>query len=109
MTRNARIAAIAGAAAIVAASGFWFWQHFASRDAQIDAIHRACLTEFAEGGAKLKSALPGGFLAGLSERLGKMVDGMSGSTADKLCGSVRDACKTDFDGRICTFARDRYL
>ena len=31
-----------------------------------------------------------------------------GSMSDTVCATVRDACREDFDGRICTAARERY-
>jgi hypothetical protein len=98
---------------LIAGAGLWFWQQAFSRDAQIDALHRACVAEFAEVAAKMKAGVqPGetssGIVKGLSESLGKLFEGMSGGMSDAVCAAVRDACRDDFEGRICTAARDRY-
>ena len=113
MTPGLRSAAIIGGGAIAAAGAFWAWQHMFSRDAQIDAIHRACTTEFAEIAARMKSGMQSSesasaFARSLSDSLGRAIEGMSGSMSDTVCAAVRDACREDFDGRICTAARERY-
>ena len=90
-------------------AGYWLWQEMLSRDAQIDTLHRACMAEFADFAARMKPGTSGsGMLKGLAESFGKMVDGVSGSMSDAVCATVRDACREDFDGRICTAARERY-
>jgi hypothetical protein len=104
--------ALVGAGMLAAGAGFWIWQQYFSRDAQIAALHRACLDEFATVRDKLKSGLvpksDSTFLKGFSEGLGKALEDMSGGVGDAVCDAVRDACRVDFDGRICTAARERY-
>ena len=51
---------------------------------------------------------PAAIAKSLTEGLGRMVEGMTGSMSDTVCTTVRDACREDFDGRICTAARERY-
>ena len=108
-----RVATIIGVGAIVAAGAFWLWQRTFSRDAQIDAVHQGCVTEFAEAAARVKSGVqpgenPSAITKSMTEGFGRFIDGMSGSVSDTVCATVRDACREDFDGRICTAARERY-
>ena len=97
---------------LVAGAGFWIWQHYLSRDAQIVALHRACLDEITAGRAKRKLGAQQdsgpAFLKGLTEQLGRMFDGVSGGVGEVVCDAMRDACRVDFDGRICLAARERY-
>ena len=97
---------------LVAGVATLIWQQYLSRDARIAALHRACYEEFAEGRAKLESGVRPdsgpAFMKGLSQSLGKMLDGVSGRAAEVVCDGVRDACRLDYDGRICTAARERY-
>ena len=114
MNRSARAAGLIGAGVVVAGAGFWFWQQFHSRGAQIDSVHRACVAEFTETAAKLKAGVQpdeatSGIAKGLSESLGKFLESMSDGMGDTVCGALRDACRNDFEGRICTAARERYL
>lgn len=102
-----------GLAGVGAAAAMWVWHQMFSRDAQIDALHRACTTEFAEAAARMKAGVQpsegaGSVTKGLGDGLGRMIEGMSGSMSDTVCAAVRDACRDDFDGRICTAARERY-
>ncbi len=108
-----RAAAIVGLVAVVAAGALWIWQRTFSRDAQIDAVHQGCVTEFAEAAARIKSGVqsgdnPSAIAKSLTDGLGRMIEGMTGSMSDTVCATVRDACREDFDGRICTAARERY-
>jgi hypothetical protein len=112
VNRNAKAAGLIGAGVLMAGAGFWFWQQFHSRNAQIASLHRACIAEFADSAARMKAGVqPGdassGIVKGLSESL-KALEGMSEGIGDTLCGALRDACRNDFDGRICTAARERY-
>lgn len=110
MNRKARLAGLIGAGVLIAGAGFWYLETFMSRDAQIDSMHRGCVAEFVEMTAKLKPGDPAtGLLKGLSERFGRLLDGVSGNMSDTVCGALRDACREDFDGGICTAARERYL
>jgi len=108
-----RVAAGVGMVAVVAAAAFWLWQRTFSRDAQIDAIHQGCVTEFAEAAARIKSGVQSGestsaIAKSLTDGLGRMIEGMTGSMGDTVCATVRDACREEFDGHICTAARERY-
>lgn len=109
--RSARLrsAALLALGVLAVGAGYWLWQEMLSRDAQIDTLHRACVAEFADFAARMKPGTSGsGMLKGLSESFGRMVDGVSGSMSDAVCAAVRDACREDFNGRICTAARERY-
>ena len=110
---SSRVATIIGVVAIAAAGAFWLWQRTFSRDAQIDAVHQGCVTEIAEAAARVKSGVqpgenPSSITKSMSDGLGRFIDGMSGSMSGTVCATVRDACREDFDGRLCTAARERY-
>jgi hypothetical protein len=101
----------------LAAAGFTVWQLYFSREAEIRAIHGACIKEFADANAKVRSGLGPGATSGtaagsvassIGDTVGRWLDGMTGGASDAVCGTIRDACTTDFDGRICTTARERY-
>lgn len=113
MNRRARAASLIGLGVLIAGAGFWFWQQMFSREARIDSLHRACMAEFAEAAASMKSGVQAGDAApgivkGWSESLGKLLEGMSGGMGDAVCVAVRDACRDDYEGRICAAARERY-
>ncbi len=109
MNRKTRSAALIGMGVLIAGAGFWFLERHFSPAAQIESMHRACLAEFAEATAKLKPGDAGPALfKGLSESLGRMLESVSGGMSGAVCGALRDACRDDFDGRICAAARERY-
>ena len=45
---------------------------------------------------------------GLSDSSSRMLEGMSSRMGETMCGTVRDACRSDFAGRLCAAARERY-
>lgn len=103
----------------LAAVGYLVWQQLFSREAEIERIHRACLAEIEAGSARMKSELdripgsrsqhPAATLGkSLGEGLGKLLDSMSGNVGEKVCGAIQDACRGDFEGRVCQAARERY-
>ena len=120
MSPALRNAAWVALGVVVAVALFAIWNARFSPEAEIERIHRACLAEIEAGKARMKSGLERGagegrpddparsIVKGLSESLGRMLDDVAGSMGDTVCGAVRDACREDFDGRICTAARERY-
>lgn len=103
----------------IAGVAYWAWERFFSHQAQIEAVHRACLDEFASGRDKLKSGLPqeraaargdpgGDFARDVAKGLRDLIDGVAGSVSEAACGAIRDACRLDFDGDVCSAARRRY-
>jgi hypothetical protein len=95
----------------IAAGGFIVWKQFLSRDAEINAVYDACIKEIADTGSRVKSGIDstaGSISRGAGDSIGKWLDGVSGGMSDAVCGTIRDACTTDFDGRICSTARERY-
>ena len=119
MTSNARTLAVIGAVIVATAIGYWIWYTLFSQAAQIEAMHQACIAEFTVGadkaradrgkGAGDKSPDPGAAIAkGISEGFAKLIASLAGGVATAVCGTIRDACETDFEGRICLAARERY-
>jgi len=110
---GARVATIIGVGVIAATGAWWLWQRSYSRDAQIDAVHQACTIEFAEAAARMKSGVqpgenPSAIAKSLTDGLGRLIEGVTGNVSETVCAAVRDACREDFDGRLCTAARERY-
>ena len=101
MIRSAGLVALGAALAGIA---FYAWQQWFSREAQVRAIHASCVKEVADASAKLK----GGVGKGVGDAATRWLDGAAGEMSESLCGTVRDACTSNFDGRICTAARERY-
>ena len=101
MIRSVGLVALGAALAGLA---FYAWQQLFSREADVRAIHAACVNEVAEANAKLKS----GAAKRVGEGVTRWLDGAAGDMSESLCGTVRDACASNFDGRICTAARERY-
>jgi hypothetical protein len=106
-----RSAGLVALGAVVAGAAFVAWQQFFSRDAQIRAIHAACVKEFAQTGAKARSGVEAGtpgFARSAGESVAKWLDGAAAGMGETVCGTVRDACVGDFDGRVCVAVRERY-
>jgi hypothetical protein len=101
----------------VAGVAYWAWQRFFSRDAELRAIHAACVADFDEGKARAKSVLPtpappakDGSRDAVSEfsaGLGTLIDNVAGGVAQATCGAVRESCRLDWDGTLCAQARAR--
>lgn len=119
MNAGLRNAALVALGVGLAAVGYLVWQQVFSREAEIERIHRACLAEIEAGSARMKSELdkiPGSRSQNpaaavgknLSEGLGRLLDSMSGNLGETVCGAIQDACRGDFDGRVCLAARERY-
>lgn len=119
--KNARLraAALVLLGGTLAATAIFVWQQYLSPQSEIKAVYAACLKEVADTKAKLKSSIEVGktaqpdTLAGALNRsasdvLGKWLDGVAGGVSEAVCGTILDACKSDFDGRVCAAARDRY-
>ena len=108
MIRSAGLVALGAALAGVA---FYAWQQLFSREAELRAIHAACVKEVTEANAKLKGGVERstpGVAKNVGEGVTRWLDGAVGDMSESLCGTVRDACASNFDGRICTAARERY-
>ncbi|HVE48190.1 MAG TPA: hypothetical protein VNG69_01075 [Casimicrobiaceae bacterium] len=119
MNARLRAAALVLLGAALAASAIFVWQHYLSPQSEIKAVHAACLKEVADTKAKLKSSIDVGRTAqpdnladalsrSASDVLGKWLDGMASGVSEAVCGTILDACKSDFDGRVCVAARERY-
>jgi hypothetical protein len=104
----------------IAGAGYWIWTRFFSHGAQIDAMHRACLAEFGAGKDRVRAGLDKGAAAvakddpvgpivrDLSAGLGKLIDEFAGNVGEATCGTLREACRMDFDGQVCRKARERF-
>ena len=106
--RKTRMLVLAVVAAGVA--GAFVWQTQFSREAQIERAYESCLRQF--GGNAVRQATPGrtetvaaGSGPTLTDSLGKamedLVRGVTAGMSGAVCGAVREACKTDFEGAVC--------
>jgi hypothetical protein len=115
-----RQAGLVALGAGLAGLAFYAWQQYFSRDAEVRAIHAACRKEFADTGAKLRNgvdpgprdakpdAAAGSVTRSVGASLGRWLEGVTGGVSETVCGTIRDACATDFEGRVCRAARERY-
>ena len=98
------------AAAALAAVAAIVWQANYSREARIERAYESCIRQF--GGAPPASKAgaapatsPNDPGAGLAESLGKarqdLVKGVTAGMSGAVCGAVREACRSDFDGAVC--------
>lgn len=115
MKPSLRAAGLVALGAALAAAGIYGWQRWFSRDAEVRAIHAACTREFADASARMKSGMAADHRGAgdsvrkrAAEAFGRWVDGATGGMSDAVCGTIRDACTIDFDGSVCSAARERY-
>jgi hypothetical protein len=97
---------------------YGIWQRFFSHAARVDAVHAACVAEFAAGQATVRSQLQapsprpgdpvGAAVNDLSQGLGRLVDQVAGGLSDAACGALREACRLDFEGEACRRARAHF-
>lgn len=119
MTSNARTLAVVGVVVVATAIGYWVWYTLFSQAAKIEALHQACVAEFTVGADKARADRgktagdpppdPGAAIAkGISEGFAKLIASLAGGVGSAVCGTIREACETDFEGRVCRAARERY-
>ena len=120
MSRSNRDVLLVVLVLAIAGTGYWIWERFFSHAAQIDAMHGACVAEFAAGGDRVRSQIDRGAAAlprddalapiarDLSAGLGRLIDEFSGSVGGAACGTLRDACRLEFDSEVCRKARERF-
>jgi hypothetical protein len=120
MDRPARQVLVVVLVLAVAGTGYWVYERFFSHDAQVDAMHRACLAEFERGASQARSQLDKG-AASLSRDdsakgvardvaagLGRVLEEFADNVGAATCGTLREACRLDFDGQVCARARKRF-
>jgi hypothetical protein len=100
----------------VAAVGYFVWEHYFSRHAQIERVYVACVNRFDAGTNKETADInaktptgddPSAALAkGMGEGMTSMMKGMTGAMSGAMCGAIRNSCQQDFDGPICRGARN---
>ena len=95
------VATVAIVAAIV-------WQTTYSREARIEAAYESCIRQFGgkpEGPKGSAGSAPNDRAAGMAESLGKamqdLVKGVTAGMSSAVCGAVREACRSDFEGAVC--------
>ena len=120
MDRPTRQVLLVVAVLALAGAGYWIWERFFSHGAQVDAMYTACIARFQAGKDRVKSGIDKGAAAlprddplapaakDLSAGLGKLIDEFAGNVGEATCGTLRDACRLDFDGRVCRNARERF-
>jgi hypothetical protein len=96
------------AAAIVAVVAWFVWDREFSREARIERAYASCMRQFGESAAPKAAApaaspaVPPGTLAdSLGQAMQDLVKGVTAGMSAAVCGGVRDACRSDFDGAVC--------
>jgi len=102
--------------AVVAAVGYFVWDHYFSRHAQIERVYAACVSGFNAGTNKetadINAKTPTGddpsakLAKGMGEAMTSMMKGMTGAMSGAMCGAIRSSCEQDFDGPVCRGARN---
>lgn len=95
------VVAIVAGIAIVAALA---WQHYHSRDAQIERAYEACMTRFGASKSAPATADPRATQSAadaLEQAMRDLVRGVTSGMSGAVCGALRDACRADFDGVVC--------
>jgi len=120
MDRSTRQVLLVVLVLAIAGAGYWVWERFFSHGAQIETMHRACIAEFEAGKARVKSGIDRGAAAvprndpasgavkELSAGLGRLIEDFASGVGEATCGTLREACRLDFDGQVCARARARY-
>ena len=100
-----KLVAIVAVAAIAAAI---VWQHTGSREARIERAYASCMEQFGGGAAAAPpaSTAPVGttdptFADQLGKAMQDLVKGVTSGMSGAVCGTLRDACKADFEGAVC--------
>lgn len=106
MSRVAIGFALGVAAAAVA--GAIAWQTTYSREARIEAAYESCMVRFGGKSGPGKDAdvpAQGDRAGGAAESVGKamqdLAKGVTASMSGAVCGALREACRTDFEGVVC--------
>jgi glucose-6-phosphate dehydrogenase assembly protein OpcA len=101
---------------LLAAAGYFVWQHFFSKQARIEASYQACMKKVDGAMTQLQTNIdqqlpmgkPAGageaVVQGMGQALGQAATGMVASAGSAMCGIIKDACAKDFDGPVCQAA-----
>jgi len=97
--------------AMLAAIGYFFWDHYYSHSGKVEIAYNACMKQFGATADKGKpdSGAKGGESAlalakGLDSAVASIVQGVGGA----VCGTIKDSCTQDFNGRVCQAALSRF-
>jgi hypothetical protein len=100
--------------AMLAAIGYFFWDHYYSRSGKVEIAYNACMKQF--GGTAEKGKPDSGdkgangneaasaLAKGLGDAVASIVQGVGGA----VCGTIKDSCTQDFNGKVCQAALSRF-
>jgi len=97
--------------AMLAAIGYFFWNHYYSQSGRVDIAYNACLKQFgatADKGQSDSGATGGEAASALAKGLGDAVASIVQGVGGAVCGTIKDSCTQDFNGKVCQAALSRF-
>ena len=97
--------------AMLAAIGYFFWNHYYSQSGRVDIAYNACLKQFgatADKGQSDSGATGGEAASALAKGLGDAVASIVQGVGGAVCGTIKDSCTQDFNGNVCQAALSRF-
>jgi hypothetical protein len=101
-------------AALLAAIAYFVWNHYFSRSGKIEIAYNTCMKQI---GATADKGRPdpgdkgpkgnesaSALTKGLGDALVSIVQGVGGA----VCGTIKDSCMQDFNGKVCQAALNRF-
>ena len=100
--------------ALLAAIGYFIWDRYYSQSGRIEIAYHACIRQFGVTADKGKPD-PGdkgpkgnesasALARNLSDAMASIVQGVGGA----VCGTIKDSCTQDFNGKVCQAALNRF-
>ena len=97
--------------AMLAAIGYFFWNHYYSQSGRVEIAYNACLKQFgatADKGQSDSGATGGEAASALAKGLGDAVASIVQGVGGAVCGTIKDSCTQDFNGKVCQAALSRF-
>jgi hypothetical protein len=100
--------------ALLAAIGYFFWDRYYSQSGRIESAYHACIKQFGATADKGKpepgdkgpkgSDSASALTKSLGDAMASIVQGVGGV----VCGTIKDSCTQDFNGKVCQAALNRF-
>ena len=100
--------------AFVAAVGYFVWDRNYSQSGRIEIAYNACMKQFGATADKGKQDAgdkgPKGneSASALAKSLGDAMTSIVQGVGGAVCGTIKDSCTQDFNGKVCQAALNRF-
>jgi hypothetical protein len=97
--------------AMLAAIGYFVWDHYYSRSGKVEIAYNACMRQFgatADRGRPDSGGKGGEAASALTKGLGDAVASIMQGVGGAVCGTIKDSCTQDFNGTVCQAALSRF-